>query len=69
MKCANCAKELRQGMTTGSCSLYQNPGYILCEPCFFDEDESINEHGNSGPYWDETLKRYERNQPGGAEGL
>lgn len=59
--CANCTKEIKPGETTGDSSLY-NPGginIILCELCWLDEDNLIEEKGrNNLP---EKLNQYKKN--------
>jgi len=54
MKCARCKETILPCCTTGESAIYGSC-HILCEPCFFSEDEEINEHGNVMP---DTLLRY-----------
>jgi hypothetical protein len=66
MRCANCSGYLSERDCTGDSSLYNHGdgiGYMLCEPCFLEEDELIDEKGtNDIP---DRRAHYERNQPGG----
>lgn len=66
MKCANCAERIKQGDCTGDSSLYNHGDgikYILCEPCWLDEDNLIDEKGtNDMPF---RRAHYAINQPGG----
>lgn len=46
--CACCGTKLHSGMTTGESGLYNPNGSIeLCEPCFFLEDDLIEEVGGN----------------------
>lgn len=56
-KCANCKCNLPTGSTIGYSGLYNpnGPDIILCETCFLEEDDLINENGNNQP---ERLKHY-----------
>lgn len=57
MRCANCTVQLFQHTTTGNSSLYKNSEdlpvtkrdlrFILCEECFLEEDELIEEKGTN----------------------
>ena len=46
--CACCKKKIYYGETDGESALYSpNRKFILCEPCFFDEDTEIEEKGTN----------------------
>lgn len=59
MICANCCRDLHAVRCTGQSGLYypnNDKGIELCEPCFLEEDELIEELGtNDQP---ERLARY-----------
>lgn len=65
MRCASCAIDITNASCTGESGLY-NPGpnsFLLCEPCFLDEDDAIDTNGtNDNP---DLLAVYARNQPEG----
>lgn len=66
MHCANCRRVLRDTDTTGESGLYAHGdgiNYVLCEPCFFEEEAVVEEAGHN----DLPTRRthYEVNQPGG----
>lgn len=53
--CARCKQTFIGARSSGQSALY-GARHILCEPCFFDEDEQIDERGtNNLP---DTLERY-----------
>ena len=64
--CANCCRYL--GRSTGVSSIYRSDGEILCEPCWLEEDDLIEEEGTNSPDYSEAIKvrleRYRRNQRG-----
>lgn len=63
MKCANCAKELRQGETTGESGIYSpHESFTLCEDCFLAEDALITELGSNN--LPDRLEHYRYNQQG-----
>jgi hypothetical protein len=46
--CPRCSKFIRNGETRGESSIYGSHDIPdLCEPCFFDEDEEIEEAGTN----------------------
>lgn len=47
-KCANCGCYLPWSATSGESSIY-SPGepFTLCEPCFFGEEDLIEERGTN----------------------
>lgn len=65
--CPNCGAFL--GRTTGESSIY-NPGkgpIILCEECWLDEDDLIEQEGANSPEHSEAIRaRLERYRANGA---
>ena len=59
-KCARCGKWIRDGETTGESGLYSpSRAYLLCEPCWLDEEVEQEERGtNNLP---DTLAKYDEN--------
>lgn len=46
--CACCKKEINYGEPDAESALYSPfEKFILCEPCFFDEDKEIEEKGRN----------------------
>lgn len=57
--CAGCRRLIRQQDSQGESGIYSpNRAFILCEPCFLEEDRLIGEQGNTMP---EVLERYKSN--------
>lgn len=63
MICARCRQPIGRQDTTGESQLYcpgSQHGYILCEPCFFEEETEVDKEGtNNLP---ETLVKYYDNR-------
>lgn len=59
--CAKCEEEIYDARATGESSLYYSGDktFLLCEDCFLEEEEMIEETGtNDHP---EMIKMYEKN--------
>ena len=62
--CPRCTLWIADGKTTGESGIYGSHDVLdLCEPCFFAEEDEIEERGtNDLP---DTLSAYRRNMNGG----